>query len=383
MRIASIWSNVLGVNEVSVDQDFFTLGGTSALAVDVVARLEREAGIEIPLRAMFEAPTVEGLARRLGESFSPDEPIMVWLRRGKAENPPLWCLLGVTIYQDLALALTEERSVIGVNVPFRYVPGVDRYPSIGEIAERYVALIRRQQPSGPYHLLGLCMGGIVAYEVARQLEGAGEQVTRVVVIDALLPTAVTKERLAQLEGHVRRALREPQEYGRWLWRQGRRVFDRVEKAQPSRDDRRAEPVDLAVSGPAADAAVAEFARRPARIRSALLIVRATDEPIPSWWHVEPEMGWKPFSDRVIVHELPGQHLQLLREPYVPSLARAISGLIQPPTPVLDVAMIPVERGPRAFHPFADPAHRNHFNTVAMATLPPGNPAEPDGTGQGT
>lgn len=330
-RIASIWSQVLGVTEVSIDQDFFTYGGTSALAVEVVARLERETGIEVPLRALFEAPTVEGLARRLGESFPPDEPIVVWLRRGRPEKPPLWCLFGVTIYQDLALALTEDRSVVGVHVPFRYVPGVDRHPSIGEIAGRYVELIRRHQPSGPYHLLGLCLGGIVAYEVARQLEAAGEQIARVVVLDALLPTAIRKDRLRQVHSHVRRALREPEEFGRWLLRRGRRALDRIGKLRPPGGRQTTEPVDLAVDGPEADAAVEEFALRTARIRCALLIVRAMCEPIPSSWHVEPDMGWKSFADRVIVHEMAAGHLQVLREPHVRSLARAITAQMEPPT----------------------------------------------------
>ena len=175
-----------GLERVGVDQDFFTLGGTSVLAVQTCVQIENETGIEIPLASFFESPTIERLApyvARVRQVSSPDAPIVVELRRTNSNRQPLFCLLGVHLYQELALALTDDRPVVGMHLPFRHVPGSDPRPTVTEMAAGYLELIRQRQAHGPYHLAGLCFGGIVAFEVARQLEAQGEKVATVAVFD--------------------------------------------------------------------------------------------------------------------------------------------------------------------------------------------------------
>lgn len=329
-RIAAIWREVLGMADVPVDQDFFTLGGSSVLAIQVVARIEREIGVELPLKVFFEAPTVEGLARRLGERFSPDDPIVVSLRPGPDGRAPLFCLFGVTLYQDLALALGRDRPVVGMHVPFRYVPGRDRRPSLQEIAQRYVALVRSRQPRGPYHLLGLCFGGIVAYEVARQLEAAGERVASVVVIDAILPNGVrvdTTRRLRSLATHARHAWRDPQRVGRWLRRQGASLAVRVpllRRFEPAALVRNGRPVDLPIDGPEVEAEIRRFAVASDRLAARLLVIRATGETTPDWIAVDAAQGWGQRARDVLVRDIPAGHLEVLQEPHVRDLARAVT-----------------------------------------------------------
>ncbi|MBC8071727.1 MAG: amino acid adenylation domain-containing protein, partial [Deltaproteobacteria bacterium] len=188
--IAAVWRDVLGLTDVPVDQDFFALGGTSVLATQVILRLEQQLGLDISLRTFFETRTVEKLAACVGDDAARGGPVVVWLRHGRSDRSPLFCLFGLNVYQELAHALGGSRHVIGAHVPFRYAPGRDPRPALAEIGQRYVALVRSHQPHGPYELLGLCFGGIVAYEVARQLEAAGEQVATVAVIDAVLPNAI-------------------------------------------------------------------------------------------------------------------------------------------------------------------------------------------------
>lgn len=332
-RIAAVWCQVLGLAQVGVDQDFSTLGGTSARAIQVVARIRQETGVELSLQAFFEEPTVKGTAARIGQFFSPDDPIVVWLRRGEPSRLPLLCILGVTIYLDLALALEEDRPVIGMHVPCRYVPGRDRQPSIPEVAERYVKLIRRHQARGPYHLLGLCFGGIVAYEVARQLKAAGEEVAFVAILDAVLPHAVRINRLQRLHTNLRRAWHEPQQVGHWLRKNSEQFSSRLpllRRLSSSRwrgDVQKA--IDLPVEGPEVDAEISRFFSTPTRLASRLLVVRATGEPTPSWMQVQPDQGWGELADQVIVHDIPAHHLQILREPHVRSLAWAIAREVEP------------------------------------------------------
>jgi len=332
-RIAVAWCEVLRVAEVPVDQSFFTLGGTSVLAAQAVARIEQELGIEVPLQVIFEAPTVEGIAARIGKSVSLDEPIVVWLRRGSPDQAPLFCLFGVTLYKDLALALGGNRPVIGAHVPIRYVPGKDNRPKLSDVGKRYVELIRRYQDHGPYHLLGLCFGGIVAYEVARQLEAAGETVVKVTVIDAVLPTAVRIDSGKRLRSYVQRALQEPQQLKRWLRKTGESLAGRLRPLNqgkaPARLGIGLEPIDLPVDGPEVKAEVHRFAIGSSRLSTELLIVRATQTPTPDWLAVDKDQGWGERATKVVVHDIAADHLGVLREPHVRSLARAVTDVSEP------------------------------------------------------
>ncbi len=134
----------------------------------------------------------------LGAAVDPDEPIVAWLSRKPAGVPPVFCLLGIQLYQDVAEALGGSQPVVGIHVPVRYRPGDSASIQIEAIAARYVSLIRSIQPSGPYHLAGFCFGGVVAYEVARQLERAGLEVAQVAIFDGGLPGAFRTQRLAQI-----------------------------------------------------------------------------------------------------------------------------------------------------------------------------------------
>jgi len=331
-RIASVWSQVLGSAQVPVDQNFFTLGGTSALAMKAVGRIEKELGVELPLQAFYQAPTVEGLAANIGKTFSPDSPIVARLRQGQPDQPPLFCLFGVTLYQDLALELAEDRPVFGVHVPFRYVPGQDRRPTLQEIGQRYADLIRSHQTHGPYHLLGLCFGGIVAYEVARQLAASGGPVAAVTIIDAVLPNAIQIDRRKRWLSYLARAWENPLEFQRTLRKRLKRTYQRsllrssFQNWLAPKDTR--QTIDLPIDGPEVDAEVNRFAASPSRLPTRLLVVCATKEPRPEWSTVAPDQGWCGRAETMVICNVPANHLGVLREPHVQMLAQAVSQISQ-------------------------------------------------------
>jgi amino acid adenylation domain-containing protein len=331
-RIASVWSQVLESDHVPLDQDFFTLGGTSVLAVKAVARIEKELGVKLPLQAFYDSPTVEGLAANIGKSFSPDAPIVARLRQGQSEQTPLFCVFGVSLYQDLALELAEDRPVFGVHVPFRYVPGQDRRPTLQEIGQRYANLIRRHQAHGPYHLLGLCFGGIVAYEVARQLVASGESVAAVTIIDAVLPHAIQIDQGKRWLSYLAQAWARPLEFQRTLRKRLRQRYKRSRLRSSfqtwlaPRDAR--QPIDLPLDGPEVDAQINRFAASPSRLPTRLLVVCATKEPRPEWSIVAPDQGWHGRAETVVLCNVPANHLGVLREPHVQMLAQAVSQISQ-------------------------------------------------------
>lgn len=329
LRVALAWAEVLGFPEVSVDEDFFTLGGTSQLAVQVILRLEKELGVEISLQTFFSAPTVQGLAKSLGDAPAVTGPIAVPLHRGESNERPLFCLFGVALYQDLARAVAGRRPVIGAHVPVTYAPQRQSRPSIEEIGARYVDLIRRHQPHGPYDLLGLCFGGIVAFEAARQLEIQGERVDSVTVINAILPSGIRVRRRKKLLGKVETFLRsEDKQAGlqRWLQRRKAEVQAQIPllaKLEAFAQGTEAELVELSVDGPEVEQELEAFAATDRRIRGRLLVVRGTEEEIPTWMEVDPALGWAGRAQEIQVHNIASDHLGVLREPYVQSIAEAV------------------------------------------------------------
>jgi amino acid adenylation domain-containing protein len=212
-RVAAIWSELLKVAPIGADQDFFALGGTSVLVIEVRNHVEREFGVELPLRAFFDTPTVEGIARQIEQLVTPSEadaPTSCLVRlkpRGGAQ-----CLFlihdgdgEVLLYRNLALQMPDEISVYGVvPLPGRGVPMV--HTSVGDMADHYVREIRSRQPSGPYYLSGLCAGGVIAFEVARRLMLLGDRVGLLALIDSgaprvkMKPLRISRDRAARLRG---------------------------------------------------------------------------------------------------------------------------------------------------------------------------------------
>ncbi|HEY4183612.1 MAG TPA: amino acid adenylation domain-containing protein, partial [Polyangia bacterium] len=334
-RIAAIWREVLGLSQIGVDQDFFALGGTSVLAIDLRARIEKDVGIEIPLAAFFKTPSIEGLASYLGKdrhSVAPDAPIVVDLRRGTAGQPPLFCLLGVQLYQDLALALTGDRPVVGMHLPFLYLPGRDKRPTVPEMAAGYVKLIRQRQTRGPYYLAGLCFGGIVAYEAARQLEAQGDKVELVAVFDGMLPSAIQTDQIERLRNYLQSAVTQPQRIPRFVRQKLDALVARAPwlrsflPAPPTSEVAR--PMDVSIDGADAEAEVRRFASTVGRIEGRLLVIRATKESQPSWVELAPHLGWQGLSPMLVARDVPATHMALMREPYVRAVAEAITAVLE-------------------------------------------------------
>lgn len=186
-KLAKLWQELLHIEAVGVEDNYFDLGGTSILAVELFAQIERIFAKKLPLTTLIEAPTIEQLAQRIspeGQSLVGES--LVLLQEGKS-NPPLFLIHdgdGETmLYLNLARRVGLERSVYGLQ-PFSR----DGYPILHtrmeQMAAYYIEKIRNVQPNGPYLLGGMCAGGVIAYEMGRQLQNAGEKVAMVALIDA-------------------------------------------------------------------------------------------------------------------------------------------------------------------------------------------------------
>jgi thioesterase domain-containing protein len=197
LTLARVWEQVLGVQPVGVRTSFFELGGHSLLAVRLLAAMRQATGRHLPLASLFQAPTIEQLAawvrREAPGTFSPLVPFGA-ANAGTAA--PFFCVHAVG---GSVLSYAELARLLGPDQPFYGLQsrGLDGGPpppgTVEEMAAEYVAAIRQVQPSGPYFLGGWSLGGVIAYEMARQLRESGEPVALLALIDAYVP-AVTVAR---------------------------------------------------------------------------------------------------------------------------------------------------------------------------------------------
>ena len=185
--IAALWARLLELAPADVERstDYFAAGGDSVSAIRMLNRLRTELGLIVTPRDFLADPTLAATARvATRDTGIVPADCAVTLRDGTGD--PLFLLHptggDVLCYVDLARKLDTTRPVIGLQDPA--LSGGSGPDSIADLARVYEAVIRVQQPTGPYWLGGWSMGGIVAHEVARRLCAAGDRVAALVLIDA-------------------------------------------------------------------------------------------------------------------------------------------------------------------------------------------------------
>jgi enterobactin synthetase component F len=185
--LADIWIQVLGIEQLSINDSFFDLGGDSMKAAAMVSQLRKRLGRDIPMAALFEATTIAGLAACFEKDGQQDVFDRMLQLKVDLRGTPLFCIhpvLGLGWgFGGLASYLDEKQGIyalqaVGLN-------GRGELPSsIEEMAVEYISRIREVQGNGPYRLLGWSLGGIVAHEIARQLEKQEEQIAFLGMFDA-------------------------------------------------------------------------------------------------------------------------------------------------------------------------------------------------------
>jgi thioesterase domain-containing protein/acyl carrier protein len=320
LRMAGLFQEVLDGLEVPIDKDFFVLGGDSVRAMHLRRRIHEEFGSELPLAAMFETPTVRSLVAALDARNLPRGPLFVRLRAGHARAAPLICVMGVAVYRDLALALSTERAVYGAHVPLALAEG-ETAPSVEEIAAHYTRLILERVPRGPYHLLGLCFGGLVAFEVAQQLLARGHEVQTLAVLDGLLPRGVHYSPLS----HARALLGDPR---RVLRRVRERVRRLIGHARPAPAVPAEAALDLALQGSEAARLARIYDRHARPLPIPFMLFRATEREEAAWYTIDAALGWGSLGASVSVHSVSGSHLGILERGSVAPIAEVLSAELE-------------------------------------------------------
>ncbi|MDX3899213.1 MAG: SDR family NAD(P)-dependent oxidoreductase [Sphingobium sp.] len=365
--IAELWTDLLGVDPILREDNFFDLGGHSLLAVQFINRLRKRIGKSVPLAALLDAPTVMALAREIDptpapaeeESSAPREEAvparrdLVVIRQGGALTPIFFVHdgLGETLlYRGLALRLDRSRPIYGIE-PLRTADGGFAHTRISEMAANYIERLKTAQPNGPYLLAGLCAGGVIAFEMARQLQDGGDTVAFVGIIDAAdvalakRPFYITRMRLQRiraLTGERNPVMLVPALVGRAANAVRWEITSRLQEARNRRTVQTIRRANAVADGTAADRQaedaipflklyeVAHKLHRPTGMfeggRVTLfkamqgngqkedIAYRAT--------YSDYALGWgRRVADDVTVVSVPGGHSSALQDPHVATLAR--------------------------------------------------------------
>lgn len=184
VQMLQIWEEVLEKSDLGVNDDFFDVGGHSLLALRLVLLIEQRMGVKIPLAELFKSATIAHLAEVAQTRETGDGLVPLWLR---GEGPPLWIVHTgggmLWNYQPLVRALAADFPIYGFEAKGLF-DGAKPQDSIAEMASSFIQNMRHNQPQGPYRLAGHSFGGLVAWEMACQLQAAGEEVSGVYLFDS-------------------------------------------------------------------------------------------------------------------------------------------------------------------------------------------------------
>lgn len=357
VRMLSIWERVLRIEGLGVLDDFFASGGTSLLSVELFADIKRCFGVQLPLTAILDAPTVSKLSVLVdpAAAAAAARSGLVCLRPGGTRT--LFLVhdgFGETLlYLNLARRLPPTLTVYGIEP--RRLPGIPlAHQSIEDMAAFYVQQIRTIQPHGPYLLGGMCAGGVIAFQMAACLLGCGEQVQMVTLLDAATPQALkrvglaTRDRLSRLGGTLLHARKSGSGASRWISlvssviRKARNVVfyevaSRGAKISVSLRFRLMKVLlERQGSWPASvppltvmqiyNALEARY-HPPVLRETPILLVRASagegaDTPYRQFYREE-DFGWGCVADRLEVVDVSGGHSSMLQEQSVDALVGAL------------------------------------------------------------
>ncbi|MCB9169811.1 MAG: amino acid adenylation domain-containing protein [Flavobacteriales bacterium] len=298
--LAAIWEQVLGNSRIGVHDNFFELGGHSLIGIQLLALVEERFGRNLPLRALFEAPTIASFAELLAEGGMPKQWTNLSAIQPNGDRVPFFCVHGDEANHFLPRYLGDDQPFYGF-----FHQGEDgrpiKYTQVEEIARHFVSELRSARPRGPYMLGGYSFGGIVAYEMAQQLTDAGQEVALLALFDTYDPVEFAAEK--RREGRVLAQLKQ------WLLCRAAAYYLTRGKVIPPKP-RHYYIIDTY------DKAIGNYRPRPYRGPIAIFRAAATTGPR--------DMGWKRLAAGPLeVIDVPGDHYNMIKEPHVKVLAEKL------------------------------------------------------------
>jgi thioesterase domain-containing protein/acyl carrier protein len=316
-----MWEDLLRVRPVGRKDNFFNLGGHSLMIIQVFRHIEKEFGIKLNPSVIFQASTIEQLAVVISDSQRAGTGSSLVPIQPKGSRPPLFCVADMMgsalVYRHLAKYLDPDQPVYGVESSEEVL-----HRSIEEMASRYVTELRGKIPDGPFLLFGFSSGGLMAFEIARQLQMKNLDVPFLGILDTSCP-ARSKGKRKPWEATMVRVFVRNVPY--WLYYYlpfwvrhyrgvARNKLERLWSDQtPDVSNETRERLETIIHW------LKDYS--PQKYPGSLTFYQARAHALFS---LPPNRGWKRIVDCLNVQIVPGNHLTVLREPHVRMLAEKLN-----------------------------------------------------------
>ncbi|MEC4812262.1 MAG: amino acid adenylation domain-containing protein [Scytonema sp. PMC 1069.18] len=342
-KLVQLWEETLQISPIGVTENFFDLGGHSLLAIRLLAEIEKHLGYSLPLVIFFREGTIEKIAAMLERESEPKDSQLLIPLQTKGDRRPLFLIhqhggYGLS-YSQLAQTLRKEQPLYALQA--RGLDGKQQpLDSIEAMASAYLQAIREILPHGPYSVGGHSFGGLVAFEMASQLEAQGEEVENLLIIDTHPPlptveleasveddTALLAFLVEQIGLYVNETINISQQELLTL-----KEAERLDYVLQILRTREVIPPDAGtnfVTGfinvyKANSQAIIHYQPKPIRSPLSVFKTQALAEQFPD----DPTVGWHKLAPgQVQVYSLIGDHNSILREPHVQHLAEAIQKVV--------------------------------------------------------
>ncbi|WP_281955800.1 non-ribosomal peptide synthetase [Pseudophaeobacter arcticus] len=342
-QMLQIWEEVLGKSGFGVTDDFFDIGGHSLLALRLVLLIEQRMGVKIPLAELFKSATVAHLAQVAHSKTADDGLVPLWLR---GEGPPLWLVHTgggmLWNYQPLVQALAPEFPVYGFEARGLF-DGAAPQDSIADMAALFIANMRRRQPEGPYRLAGHSFGGVVAWEMACQLQAAGVEVAGLCLFDSSLtrPDDAWHGRQPKTRVAARDLVAAVQVFARFT--DSQMALDEATLARLSVTEQLEQAAELMASSIGSHQAARQMVEGLLRISNSHRAARLAYSPAS---HSAPvvlfqaaqsdlekddlsDQPWRDIASGAFETQIvPGDHVTMMAPPHVASLAKALQKVLE-------------------------------------------------------
>lgn len=187
-QLSKIWRSVLKLPNVSLTENFFELGGHSLLVAKLLNGIERTFGKKLSMATIFEAPTIEQQAAMLRGAVTPRSSVMIPIQPSGSKPPFIFFGFNAgPLFLPLARYLGTDQPLLCVDPTPLEVSRLPTPCKMEDITACLIKEIREVLPEGPYYLGGMCLGGLLAYETARQLVAHGEKVALLALVEPQAP----------------------------------------------------------------------------------------------------------------------------------------------------------------------------------------------------
>ena len=337
-KLVELWLQVLGKKTIGIRDRFFEdLGGSSLKAARLFLKIEAEFGKALPLAILYEAPTIEEIAKIIRQQeWKPTWSSLVPIQP-QGEKLPLFCIHpgggNVLCYRTLAPYLGADQPVYGLQS--RGLDGKEEaIDSVQGMATNYLQEIKTVQATGPYLLAGYSFGGIVAYEIAQQLQQEGQEVAAVIFFDTISTSYAHQKTsvIKKLQLHTAN-LKKLSLSGQWGYFTHRwdlkiratkfRLKALLYSLQGQPNPEAIAPHLLKLDDTNYEASL-NYKTLPYEGKVVLFetIERPTDIPY------DPSLGWRAFTQLKVIGDIPGHHGTMLEEPYVAFLGKKLKSYLE-------------------------------------------------------